>query len=437
MSNSRALRGQILHFLDDPAMHGEAAWQSLDDGILWIENGYIRTVGDAAGLLAQLPADLPLQHFPHHLIIPGFIDTHIHYPQTEMIAAYGKQLLSWLQTYTFPTEMQFGDPEYASQIARIFLKELLRNGTTTALVFATVHPESVDAFFNEAQALGLRMIAGKVMMDRNAPPELCDTAASSLSQSRDLIRRWHGVDRLQYAVTPRFAPTSSEQQLLSAGALLKEFDDLYLHTHLSENRDEMAWVATLFPEAKNYLDVYDRAGLLSRRSVFAHGIHLSAGECQRLGESGAAVAHCPTSNLFLGSGLINLEQLRAHGVHIGLGTDVGGGTSFSMLKTMDEAYKIQQLRGATLEPFQALYHATLGGARALDLEGTVGNFLPGNEADCIVLDLHATPLLQFRSQYCPTLKERLFMLNTLGDDRVIECSYAMGCCVHHRDGETR
>lgn len=432
-SNQKAIRGAMLDFVDDPAKAGDDAWRYLEDGILWLENGRVKTAGPADTLLPQLTDDIELTQLDHHLILPGFIDTHIHYPQTEMIAAYGERLLEWLETYTFPVESKFGDAGYGVEIAAVFLDELLRNGTTTALVFGTVHPESVDAFFSEAQKRRLRMIAGKVMMDRNAPDFICDEAEQSYNDSKALIERWHGVDRLQYAVTPRFAPTSSNRQLALAGQLLKEYPDLYLHTHLAENPEECAWVAELFPESKHYLDVYDRAGLLSERSVFAHGIHLCDDACERLSETGSAVSHCPSSNLFLGSGLFGLDRLTDKGVQVGIGTDVGGGTSFSMLETLADAYKIQALRGKKLDPFNALYLATLGGARALDLEGTIGNFQPGCEADFVALDLHATPLLKFRTERCRTLFETLFVLNTLGDDRVIETTWVMGEIAHRRD----
>lgn len=426
----QAYRASILHFLGDPAEQGDSAWQYFDDGLLVVERGCIKAAGPAHELLPGM--SVPVEHFPNRLIIPGLVDTHIHYPQSQMIAAYGEQLLSWLSHYTFPAETQFSDAAYAARVAEFFLDELLRNGTTTALVFGTVHPVSVEVLFTEAQKRGLRMIAGKVLMDRNAPPELCDTAEIGYQQSRDLIQRWHGVDRLQYAVTPRFAPTSSARQLERAGELLKEFPDVYMHTHLAENTRELAWVKELFPSARHYLDVYDGAGLLGRRSVFAHGIHLCDDECQRLARAGAAIAHCPTSNLFLGSGLFDMARLRQFGVTLGLGTDVGAGTSFSLFRTLDEAYKIQQLRGERFDPFQALYLATLGGARALDLEDKIGNFLPGKEADFIVLDLQATPLMKFRMPYCNSLSELLFVLNTLGDDRLVERTYALGLCVHQR-----
>lgn len=426
----RAYRARILHFLQDPAQVGEAAAQYFADGVVLVEQGYIKAVGHAGDLLKDF--DGVVEHFPNHLVIPGFVDCHIHYPQTEMIAAYGEQLLSWLRNYIFPTELKFADPQYATAIANVFLDELLRNGTTTALVFASMHPQATDAFFMEAQRRNLRMIAGKVLMDRNAPAELCDSPEVGYQQSRELIRRWHGVARLQYAVTPRFALTSTPEQLVKAGELLREFPNVYLHTHLAENKAEVGEVKGLFPDAADYLDVYDKAGLLGRRSVFAHGVHLCERECKRLAQTDSVIAHCPTSNLFLGSGLFDLAKLRRFGVRVGLGTDVGAGTSFSLLRTMDEAYKVQQLRGEKLDPLQSLYMATLGGARALDLESKIGNFLPGKEADFCVLDLQATPLLDFRLRHAHSLQELLFVLQTLGDDRLIERTYVMGRCAHQR-----
>jgi len=431
--DNRAYRARILHLVADPAEAGDAALHYYEDGVLWIQNGHVHAVGPADEIL-PLPYQVSVREYPNHLIIPGFIDAHVHYPQTGMIASYGEQLLNWLNAYTFPTEAAFGNAEHARHIAEIFLDELLRNGTTTALVFGTVHPQSVDAFFAAAKERGLRMIAGKVLMDRNAPDELLDTAQTGYEQSKKLIERWHGVDRLQYAVTPRFAPTSTPEQLKLAGQLLKEYPDLYLHTHLAENHGEVKWVKELFPTAKHYLDVYEQAGLVGPRSVFAHGVHLCEEQCERLAQAKATVAHCPTSNLFLGSGLIDLARLRQHGVGVALGTDVGAGTSFSLFKTMDEAYKIQQLRGQKLDPMQAFYFATLGSATALKLDHCIGNLLPGKEADFSILDLDATPLLTFRLQQCRDVRQLLFVLNTLGDDRLVQATYALGKCVHRRGG---
>ncbi|MBF8160444.1 guanine deaminase [Ectopseudomonas hydrolytica] len=431
-TNTKAYRAAILHSLADPAVVGvEQSYEYFEDGILLIENGKVAQVGPAAELLPKL-AGVEIQHYRDALITPGFIDTHIHYPQTGMIASYGEQLLDWLNIYTFPTERQFEDKAHASDVAAIFLKELLRNGTTTALVFGTVHPQSVDAFFEQADKLNLRMIAGKVLMDRNAPDYLTDTAESGYAESKALIERWHGKGRLHYAVTPRFAPTSTPEQLELAGKLLGEYPDLYMHTHLSENRKEIEWVKELFPERKGYLDVYDHHKLIGPRAVFAHGVHLCDDECKRLAETGSAVAFCPTSNLFLGSGLFDLNKLEAHGVRVGLGTDVGAGTSFSQLQSLNEAYKIMQLQGKKLDPFKSLYLATLGGANALYLDDKLGNFLPGKDADFLVLDYNATPLMSYRMQQARSLEERLFALTMLGDDRAVKETFAAGVSVHKR-----
>ena len=428
-----AYRSAILHSIADPALVGvEQSYQYFEDGLLVVEDGRIKALGEAKDLLPTLAAGVEVREYRDALITPGFIDTHIHYPQTGMIASYGEQLLDWLNTYTFPTEKQFADKAHAADVAGIFLKELLRNGTTTALVFGTVHKESVDAFFEAAQALDLRMIAGKVLMDRNAPDYLTDTAESGYADSKELIERWHGKGRLHYAVTPRFAPTSTPEQLELAGKLFAEYPGLYMHTHLSENRKEIEWVKELFPERKGYLDVYDHFKLIGERSVFAHGVHLCDDECKRLAETGSAVAFCPTSNLFLGSGLFDLQKLEEHGVRVGLGTDVGAGTSFSQLQSLSEAYKVMQLQGKKLDPFKSLYLATLGGARALYLDDKIGNFQAGKDADFVVLDYKATPLLDYRLQQARSLEEKLFALTILGDDRAVKETFAAGRNVHQR-----
>jgi len=429
----KAYRAAILHSIADPAVVGvDQSYEYFEDGLLIVENGCVVRVGHAAELMPTLKG-VEITEYRDALITPGFIDTHIHYPQTGMIASYGEQLLDWLNTYTFPTEQQFADKAHAADVAGIFLKELLRNGTTTALVFGSVHKQSVDAFFEAAEALNLRMIAGKVLMDRNAPDYLTDTPESGYADSKELIERWHGKGRLHYAVTPRFAPTSTPEQLELAGKLFGEYPDLYMHTHLSENRKEIEWVKALFPERKGYLDVYDHFKLIGARSVFAHGVHLCDDECRRLAETGSAVAFCPTSNLFLGSGLFDLNKLEEHGVRVGLGTDVGAGTSFSQLQSLNEAYKVMQLQGKKLDPFKSLYLATLGGANALYLDDKLGNFLPGKDADFVVLDYNATPLISYRMQQAKSLDERLFALTMLGDDRAIKETFAAGESVHRRD----
>ena len=424
-----AHRGEILHFLEDPGEHGEAAWRHFTDGALVVEQGHVAACGDAADVLPRYPRAEVTEH-RDALIVPGFIDAHIHYPQCEVVAAYGAQLLDWLEEHTYPAEARFAERAHAEHIAAFFLDELLRNGTTTALVFGTVHPQSVDAFFSAAEARNLRMICGKVMMDRNAPEALCDTAQSGFDDSRDLIARWHGKGRLGYAVTPRFAVTSSDAQLQAAGRLLADNPGVHLQTHIAENARECEWVAELFPQCRDYLDVYDRHGLLGRRSVFAHGIHLNEREWARLAASDSNIAFCPTSNLFIGSGLFALHKADTHRVRVGLGSDIGGGDSFSLLRVINEAYKVQQLQQNNFPPLRALYLATLGGAKALDLQRTIGNFEPGKEADFITLNYHATPLIQFRTAACSSLAEKLFILQMLGDDRVVSGVWVMGTARH-------
>ncbi len=429
----KAFRAAFLHFVDDPFYTSESeSIRYIPDGLMVLADGKVKALGSYENLHNEY-SGIPITAYPEMLILPGFIDTHTHYPQLEMSAAYGEQLLEWLHQYTFPTEGKFQDKAYAQQIASLFLDELLRNGTTTALVFATVYPQSVDAFFEEASRRNLRMIAGKVMMDRNAPDFLLDTATDGYQESKQLLQKWHNQGRLSYAVTPRFAITSTDAQLQLAGKLLQEFPDVYLHTHLSENAKEVELVAELFPTSKGYLDVYDQAGLVGDKSVFAHGVQLREAEFQRLSAAKSAIAFCPTSNLFLGSGLFNLAQAKSaeHPVKLGLGTDIGAGTSFSLLQTVNEAYKVAQLRGQKLSAFQALFLATLGGARALSLDDKIGNFDVGKEADFIVLDLRATPLLAFRNKVpTPTslaeLADPIFATLLLGDDRTIHATYILG-----------
>ncbi|MGD1860263.1 MAG: guanine deaminase [Leptolyngbyaceae cyanobacterium] len=430
----KAIRGAFLDFVDDPFLVAEAkSVRYVADGLLVIdEQGKIHDFGPYEALSSTY-GELPTEWHRDRLIMPGFIDTHVHFPQIAMMAAYGEQLLEWLSRYTFPTELKFKDKDYAREIADVFLDELLRHGTTTALVFATVFPQSAEAFFEAAQARRLRMIAGKVMMDRNAPEALCDTADASYTETKALIEKWHGQDRLLYAVTPRFAVTSTAAQLQAAGKLLAEYPDVRLHTHLSENVSEVALVKQLFPESDGYLDAYDQAGLVTDRSVFAHGVQLTDEEFTRLSEAKAAIAFCPTSNLFLGSGLFRIEQAKSsqHPVKVGLGTDVGAGTSLSILQTMNEAYKVAQLRQQALSAFKGLFLATLGGARALGLEAAIGSFDSGKEADFVVLNPQATTVLRLRNPQ-PTAKtieavaEIAFSLMLLGCDRAISATYILG-----------
>ncbi len=428
----QAYRASLLHFHADPACHADAhAWH--EDGLLVVADGKVRAAGDYASLHATLPPGTTVHDYSGKLIMPGFIDTHVHYPQTEMIASPAPGLLPWLETYTFPTERRFDDPAHAADVAEFFLDELLRCGTTTAMVYCSVHATSVDAFFAASEKRDLRMVAGKVLMDRNCPEFLRDTAESGARDSEALIQRWHRRGRALYAITPRFAPTSSDAQLRLAGELARAYPDTFVQTHVSENRDECAWVQRLFPQARSYLDVYDQVGLLRPRAMYGHCIWLDDGDRARMAASGAAAAVCPTSNLFLGSGLFDFDRADRAGMLLSLATDVGGGSSFSMLQTMNEAYKVARLSGSYLPALRMFYLATLGAARSMQLEGTIGNFVPGAEADFIVLDAQATPLLQRRSAHCDSLEELLFALALLGDDRAVAATYAAGRRVHARE----
>ena len=420
-----AIRASFLHFKSDPDFSGDA-FEYLEDGLLILKRGRVQQLVSAPDWIDHLPDGSALYDYSGCLVMPGFIDTHAHYPQTEMIASYGLQLLDWLKQYTFPTEEKFADRDYARQIAEFFCEQMLRNGTTTSAVFATVHPQSVDAIFEAAQRRDMCLIAGKVMMDRNAPASLCDDPQQSYQQSVDLIKRWHLQDRLHYAVTPRFAPCCSSEQLELCGQLLAEHPDLYLQSHVAENVDEVRWVAELFPESRSYLDVYDRFGLLGPRSIYAHCIHLDEADRERMADSGAAMAFCPTSNLFLGSGLFSIDAARRHEIRVGLATDVGAGTSFSMLQTLNEAYKVCQLAGHGLTPLKAFHLVTLGAAESLYLDHRIGNFEVGKEADFVVLDLQATELMALRMQSAHSLEDKLFALMMLGDDRCVQATHVMG-----------
>lgn len=419
--------GSILHFLNDPGRQDEpGSYEYWEHGVLILADGHVEAVGPAAALLPAAGGHMPVIDHGRRLIMPGFIDTHIHYPQTDVIASGGRNLLDWLEHYTFPAEQRFGDAEHAFEVAEFFLDELLRNGTTTAQVLGTVHQLSVEMFFRAARERGLRMIAGKTLMDRNCPQDLRDSAVSGEREMRELIETWHGRDRLHYAITPRFAATSSAAQLQSAGELAREYPSVFIHSHLAETRDEVAWVQQLFPDSRSYLEVYDRFGLLRERATYAHCIYLDAGDRQRMAASGAGAAFAPTSNLYLGSGLFDIAASDAAGMRFALATDVGGGSSFSMLRTMAEAYKVAQLLGQQLSPLRAFYLATLAGARMLGLADRIGRFAPGTEADFIVLDPQATPLLARRSAQSRTLTELLLVLMTLADDRAIAATYVLG-----------
>jgi guanine deaminase len=427
LSPARLLRGRLLSFADAPRLAGEASYSYIEDGALLVEDGQIAAVGEYADVAARAPADALVDDHSGKLILPGFIDTHIHYPQTRVIGSYGAQLLEWLQKYTFVEEQRFSDLAHAASVSSFFLDELFRNGTTTAVVYCTVAPESAEAFFAESVRRGARMIAGKVMMDRNAPPALTDTAQRGYDESKALIARWHGRGRLDYAITPRFAITSTDAQLEAAGALAREFPDCYVQTHLSENHAEIAYSKELYPAARDYLDIYDRVGLVGPKSIFGHCIHLEAAEVQCLAERRAIAAFCPTSNLFLGSGLFNLKRLDEANVRVSLATDVGGGTSYSLLQTANEAYKVLQLNGQSWPALQAFYQLTLGNARALGLEQKIGALEVGREADFVVLDSSATPAMAHRMEAIHgNLVEELFVLMMMGDDRSVAQTYVAG-----------
>ncbi len=422
----RALRGRLLWFVGDPEVAGEAAHHFVEDGLLVIENGLVKAAGEASALLRALPADAEIVDHRPHLIMPGFIDAHIHMPQTQVVASYGAQLMDWLNKYTFVEEQKLGQQGHAEKLSRFFLDELLANGTTTAAVYCSVHPQSAEAFFTESQRRNTRMIAGKVLMDRNAPEALTDTAESGYRDSKALIARWHGKGRQLYAITPRFAITSTPEQLTAAGRLAAEHPDCHVQTHIDENRAEIAFARELYPEAADYADIYRRHGLLGPKSLMGHCIHMTHNEWQAFAETGAVAVFCPTSNLFLGSGLFDWAHARQRGVKVAVATDIGGGTSYSMLRTMAEAYKVLQLQGQSLSAFAALHAITRGNAAALGLDHLIGSFEPGREADVVVLDTGATRAMAHRMETVRDLAEELFVLVTLGDERNVAATYVMG-----------
>ncbi|WP_164658049.1 guanine deaminase [Tropicibacter sp. Alg240-R139] len=417
MASQTILRGRVLSFTGTPFLGEPGDAVQLHEAVV-VSGQHVAALGD----LDQLQADYPEANVVHHgdkVIMAGFVDAHVHYPQTAMIASWGKRLIDWLNTYTFPEEMRFADRAYADEIAGRYLDLTADHGTTTMCSFATIHPESVDAFFSAAQTRGQRVVTGKTCMDRNAPEGLRDTAQTAYDQSKTLLERWHGVDRLEYAITPRFSPTSTPEQLEAMGALWAENPDCLMQTHLSEQTDEIEWVRGLFPDARDYLDTYESFGLLGGRGLYGHAIHLDPRERDQLREHGAALVHCPTSNTFIGSGLFDMAGLMAEGQRIGLATDTGGGSSFSMLRTMAAAYEIGQLRGVPLHAAQLLWLATVGSARSLRMDDKIGNLAPGMEADLIVLDLTSTPAISQRSAVADDLWEALFPTIMMGDDRAI------------------
>jgi len=425
----KLLRGRLLSFKRAPqSLTDTDSYVYETDGALLLDGGKIAASGSYADVKANAPDGAEeIDHRPH-LVMPGFIDTHLHFPQMQVIASYAANLLEWLNTYTFPEECRFVETAHAQKIATHFYDELIRHGTTTAVAYCSVHKTSADAYFAEAMKRGMCMIGGKVMMDRNAPQGLLDTPEMGYDETRAVIAEWHGKGRCHVAITPRFAITSTPAQMEAAATLAREFPDLHIQTHLSENHDEIKYTCELYPEAVDYTDIYARYGLLGKKTLFGHCIHLSDREADAMSEAGSVAVHCPTSNLFLGSGLFPLKALsrREKPVRIGVATDIGGGSSYSMLRTMDEAYKIQQLLGERLNPLDSYYHMTLGNAEALSLVDRIGTLETGTDADIVVLNAAATPAMALKMDVVRTLAEELFLLQTMGDDRSIVETYVAG-----------
>jgi guanine deaminase len=426
---ARLLRGRLLSFLTRPeGVEDRASYRYEQDGGVLVRDGRIEAMGDFSLVSERAGKGVEIVDHRPHLILPGFIDAHAHFVQMQVIASYGAELLDWLNTYTFPEETRFSDVSHGQRIARLFFDELTRHGTTTVAAYCSVHQQSADAFFAEALARDMLVVGGKVMMDRNAPEGLKDTPQSGYDESRALIARWHGKGRLHYAITPRFAITSSPQQMEMAGALVREHPDLHVQTHLSENHAEIALTQELYPQARDYTDVYERYGLLGPKTLLGHCIHLSEREADALSDTGSVAVFCPTSNLFLGSGLFDYQgfHARAKPLRIATATDVGGGTNYSMLRTMDEGYKVIALLGEKLNPLASFWQLTLGNAKALSLDHRVGQLEPGRDADLVVLDAAATPAMRLRMERVETLAEELFVLQTLGDDRAVAETYVAG-----------
>lgn len=422
-------RGRLLSFRRAPqSLDDHDSYLYERDGALLVENGLIVASGTFDIVRAGAPADVEVIDHRPHLILPGLIDPHVHFPQMQVIGSYAADLLEWLNTYTFPEECRYVETAHAQRIATHFFDEFFRNGTTTAVAYLSVHKASADAFFAENLRRGSLMIAGKVMMDRNAPQGLLDTPELGYDETRQVIADWHGKGRNHVAITPRFAITSSPAQMEACQALAREFPDLHIQTHLSENHAEIDYTCSLYPDAIDYTDVYARYGLLGKKTLLGHAIHLSDREADTISEAGAVAVHCPTSNLFLGSGLFPMRryQKRDKPLRIAVATDIGGGTSYSMLRTLDETYKIQQLLGERLNPLESFHLMTRGNAEALSLEARIGTLDAGTDADFIVLNASATPAMALKMEAVKSLAEELFLLQTLGDDRSVVETYVAG-----------
>lgn len=423
-------RGAIMHFLHDPECHDmDSSYQYINDGLLVLDStGKIKEIGEFQKLKHYFSTEhLEYVNYSDYVIIPGFIDSHIHFPQLEMIASYsGGQLLEWLEKCVFSTEDKYRDFAYSKAKAEFFFRTLIKNGTTSALVFTSVHKASADAFFECAEKFDMLMISGKVLMDRNAPEYLLDTPEKSYEESKELIEKWHNRNRLKYALTPRFAPTSTEAQLEVVSSLKKQYEDIYFQTHLSENKNEIKWVKEIFPWSKDYSDVYEKFELFGKRSIFAHCAHLNDREFNLIKDSDSTISWCPSSNFFLGSGLFNVNKAKELKVRLSLGSDVGGGNHIFMLQVMDEAYKVGAIQNYNVRPLSSFYQATLGNARALSIDDKVGNFQQGKDADFLVINPNATPFLQERLNNAESLEERLFCLQMLADKRIIKAVYING-----------
>ncbi|QAA98152.1 MULTISPECIES: guanine deaminase [Agrobacterium tumefaciens complex] len=423
------LHGRLLSFRRAPlSIDDTQSYLYIEDGGLLLENGKIAAIGDYADIRSQAPDDIEEKDHRPHLIVPGLIDMHLHFPQMQVIGSYAANLLEWLNTYTFPEECRFVETAHAQRIATHFYDELLRHGTTTAAAYCSVHKTSADAFFAEAMKRDMLMVGGKVMMDRNAPQGLLDTPETSYDETRQVIADWHGKGRNHVAITPRFAITSTPKQMEAAQALAQEFPDLFIQTHLSENLDEIKYTCELYPEATDYTDIYVRYGLMGKKTLLGHAIHLSEREADVLSETGAVAVHCPTSNLFIGSGLFPMKKLqrREKPVRIAVATDIGGGSSYSMLRTMDEAYKIQQLLGERLNPLESWYLMTRGNAEALSMVDRIGTLEAGTDADITVLNASSTPAMALKMEVVKSLTEELFLMLTMGDDRTVVETYVAG-----------
>lgn len=426
---TRLLRGRLLSFQRQPEdLKDDGSYLYVEDGGLLVEDGKIAAMGDYADVRKRAPEGVGTTDHRPHLIMPGFIDPHIHFPQMQVVGSYAGDLLEWLNTYTFVEEQRFADAGHAARIAGKFFDELVRHGTTTAVAYCSVHKASADAFFAESLRRNMRMVGGKVMMDRNAPPGLRDTPQSGYDDTKTVISDWHGKGRNHVAITPRFAITSSPGQMEMSQALAGEYPDLHIQTHLAENLDECRFAGELYPEARDYADIYARYGLLGRKSLFGHCIHLSDREADAMSESGSVAVFCPTSNLFLGSGLFGLKRLqrRAKPVRAAIATDIGGGTSYSMLRTLDEGYKVLQLQGDRMTPLESFYRMTRGNAEALALEDRIGTLDVGSDADLVVLNASAVPAMALKMEVVSTLAEELFLMQTMGDDRTIAETYVAG-----------